>query len=73
MLTANLGTGTADDFTGLIQLAMLIGVPVMLARSAVAGGGIPFGQFMAVIVVYGAFMAPKSTVTMENIYTGRKP
>jgi hypothetical protein len=71
MLTANVGTGTADDFTGLIQLAMLIGVLVMLARSAVAGGGIPFGQFMAVIVVYGAFMAPKSTVTMENIYTGQ--
>lgn len=71
MLMASVGGPGTNNYTGLVQLAMLLGVAVMLFGAAVRGGGLPWGQFLAVLIVYGVAMTPKTTVTMENVYTGQ--
>ncbi|MEO1722326.1 MAG: conjugal transfer protein TraG N-terminal domain-containing protein, partial [Pseudomonadota bacterium] len=65
------GTGTANDYTGLLATVMLFGVLALAGQAILQARGIQFHHLLVVLIVWGVLFVPKTTVTMENVYTGQ--
>ncbi|MEO1598883.1 MAG: conjugal transfer protein TraG N-terminal domain-containing protein [Pseudomonadota bacterium] len=70
-IMGNVGTGTANDYTGLLATVMLLGVLALAGQAILQARGIQFHHLLVVLLVWGVLFVPKTTVTMENVYTGQ--
>jgi hypothetical protein len=70
LLTAGVG-GTGGNFSGLLELALLIGALATVVTSLTSGGRINWIPLLGTFLVFMALLAPKRTVTMESVYTGQ--
>ncbi|MEM6679020.1 MAG: conjugal transfer protein TraG N-terminal domain-containing protein [Pseudomonadota bacterium] len=70
-IMGNVGTGSANDYTGLLATVMLLGVLALAGQAILQARGIQFHHLLVVLLVWGVLFVPKTTVTMENVYTGQ--
>jgi conjugal transfer mating pair stabilization protein TraG len=70
LLTAGVG-GAGGNFTGLLELALLIGGMAAIITALTSGGRINWLPLLGTFLVFMALLGPKRTVTMESVFTGQ--
>ena len=70
LLTAGVG-GAGGDFSGLLELALLIGALSTIVTGVATAGRINWIPLFGTFLVFMALLAPTRTVTMESVYTGQ--